>query len=731
MPSTFLGLNTGLSGLSYFQGALNTTSHNISNANTKGYSKQTIQANASDALRLNKSWGMMGTGITASGIERERSSFYDTKYWGANSKYTQYDTEYDNLSQLQTYMNEMTSDAGYTKWLSELSDALQDLSANPSDYTTRISFSLTADSVTDMVNELAHNFQNTQKTINDEIELAVSEINSLAKQIYELSQEIITIELKGGNANDLRDQRGVCIDKLSSYTDVDVQERTMMFGAGKEQVASDAETICIRINGQILVDEIGFNELMVVPREQPVNQNDVEGLVDIYWKCADGTSGQKFEATKTTGKLAGLFNIRDGNNAEVLSGTTTVANEAADPKPAFVELSLSSQLNVADAQIPTSGTITIKGREYSYSGWTPHADEDGNFSMVTLQNITMLDASGKTIPAVFPETGAIGEAVTIQNGTNSMGATTISANDAVTQSTAEIEVVPDTPIHINKLNIPKQGMINLNGRNYLYDGWEGEYDENGYFTKFRFTNMTMLNQANMEVEAEFPATGIVGNIAQIGEKNSTKGIPYYQARLNELVRTFSKYMNDLTTSGVDENGVDGLDAFTAEMVDGNDFVLKGTMQDGLAGTMTATASSYYRLTSLNWELNQQWKLDPSRIVVSYAEDVAQGNVEARPIVEKMMYGLTDQSMFQQGTMAQFMQAFTTNMAVDIYKNELFSANQDDIRYTIDNHRNSISGVDKNEEASDLTKFQNLYNLASKVISVLNEVYDKLINETGL
>ena len=332
---------------------------------------------------------------------------------------------------------------------------------------------------------------------------------------------------------------------------------------------------------------------------------------------------------------------------------------------------------------------------------------------------------------MFPETGAIGEAVTIQNGTNSMGATTISANDAVTQSTAEIEVVPDTPIHINKLNIPKQGMINLNGRNYLYDGWEGEYDENGYFTKFRFTNMTMLNQANMEVEAEFPATGIVGNIAQIGEKNSTKGIPYYQARLNELVRTFSKYMNDLTTSGVDENGVDGLDAFTAEMVDGNDFVLKGTMQDGLAGTMTATASSYYRLTSLNWELNQQWKLDPSRIVVSYAEDVAQGNVEARPIVEKMMYGLTDQSMFQQGTMAQFMQAFTTNMAVDIYKNELFSANQDDIRYTIDNHRNSISGVDKNEEASDLTKFQNLYNLASKVISVLNEVYDKLINETGL
>ena len=58
-------------------------------------------------------------------------------------------------------------------------------------------------------------------------------------------------------------------------------------------------------------------------------------------------------------------------------------------------------------------------------------------------------------------------------------------------------------------------------------------------------------------------------------------------------------------------------------------------------------------------------------------------------------------------------------------------NQDDIRYTIDSQRQSVSGVDENEEASDLTKYENLYNLASKVISILNEVYDKLINDTGV
>lgn len=623
MPSTFLGLNTGLSGLSYFQTALNTTAHNISNADTTGYSKQTVQASASDALRLKKSYGMMGTGITASAVERERNTYYDVKYWSANAKYSQYNTQHANLEQLQTYMNEMTSEAGYTKWMSELSNAMQNLSAKPADYTTRISFALTADSFTDMVNELSSNFQSTQKTINDEVELAVSEVNSLAKQIYELTQEIMTIELKGGNANDLRDKRGVCIDNLTQYVNADVDERSIMYGVGTDQVESNAKTMCIRVNGEILVDELGFNELTVVPREQRVNQNDQDGLVDIYWKNADGTAGERFDATNTTGRIAGLINIRDGNNGEIFAGTTT----------------------------------------------------------------------------------------------------------AVSDNPAEVRVDPAKPIAMKNLNIPSEGTITLNGKEYLYDGWTAEYDADGNLDHFTFKNMTMMDEKNVEVTAIFPTTGIVGAAAQIGTKNMTKGIPYYQSQLNELVRVFSRYMNDLTSSGVDAEGNPGLDAFTAENPAGGDFVLKGSMQG--TGTISSSDSTYYRLTGLNWELNSEWKVDPKKIVVSYKEDIEQGNVEAQDILQKMMAGLTDPKMFQQGNISQFMQAFTTNLAVDTKKNEVFAENQDDIRYTIDNQRASVSGVDKNEEASSLTKFQELYRLASKVISVLNEVYDKLINETGV
>ena len=622
MPSTFLGLNTGLSGLNYFQSALNTTSHNISNANTEGYSRQQVMVSATDPLRLRQSYGMMGTGVKGDSIDRLRNEFYDNKYWAANSKYNKYCTQNDNLSTLQTYMNEMAGEAGYTQWLSQMSSALQDLADNPSDYTTRISYTLTADGFTDMMNEMANNFQNTQKTINDEIELAVSEINSLAKQIYELTQQIINVELKGGNANDLRDKRGVCIDTLSEYAEVEVIEKSIMYGVGHDQVPSNAEALSVRINGAILVDEMEFNELMVVPRSENVNQTDVEGLVDVFWKCADGTAGEKFDALHTEGKLQGLFEIRDGNNGENFSG-----------------------------------------------------------------NI-----------------------------------------EAVTENPSSVTIKLEKSIHVYNLNVPSQGIITLNGKEYMYDGWTADYDEDGYLNNFVFNNMTMFDDKGVEVTADFP-DGMENYTAKIGEYISVKGIPYYMARFNEMVRTFSDYMNSITNEGVDENGDAGLDMFTAEDPNGNDYILKGTMEG--AGTLRSTDSSYYRLTALNWELNQEWKKDPAKVVVSYEDDIAQGDVEARPIVDKIIFGMTDQTMFSQGTVSHFMQAVTTTMAVDISKTNTFAANQDDIRYTIDSQRTSVSGVDENEEAADLTKFQNLYNLASKVISVLNEVYDKLINQTGV
>jgi len=71
------------------------------------------------------------------------------------------------------------------------------------------------------------------------------------------------------------------------------------------------------------------------------------------------------------------------------------------------------------------------------------------------------------------------------------------------------------------------------------------------------------------------------------------------------------------------------------------------------------------------------------------------------------------------------------LSIDSSKAKTFLSNYNNMKTTIQNQRLSVMGVDTDEEAMDLMKFQQAYNLNSKMMSVMNEIYDKLINQTGL
>ena len=77
MPSTFFGLNIATSGMNTYNAGLNTTAHNISNRNTKGYTRQTVEQQAKNPLSLGTSYGMLGTGVTATDIVSSRDVYYD------------------------------------------------------------------------------------------------------------------------------------------------------------------------------------------------------------------------------------------------------------------------------------------------------------------------------------------------------------------------------------------------------------------------------------------------------------------------------------------------------------------------------------------------------------------------------------------------------------------------------------------------------------------------------
>lgn len=633
MPSTFLGLNTGLSGLSYYQASLNTTAHNISNADVKGYSRQNVTSKASYPIRVNSAYGMMGTGVEMTGIEQQRNVYYDTKYRAATSKYNEYEACEEQITQLESYLNEMKSETGYTELLNKLSASMQNLSSDPHNATYRTNFIQSMGNFSDIVKETANNYQNTQRDINNEVAIHVDTINSIASQIYTLNQQIMNIETRWGDANDLRDQRELLVDQLSELVNVTVNETPIMYGYGEDATKSGASRFEVRIGNTVLVDEMECKQLKVAARQERINQNDIDGLYDVYWVGLNGTLGEKFNfnSDNVTGRIKGLLAARDGNNYNPFSGTI---------------------------KSMTSGDV-----------------EEG------------------------------------------------------TASSAVVEL--SKSVSVEKLNLPDEGIITLNCKDYFYEGFEADYDGDGNLTSFTFKNLTIQDDDGKRIPAQLDDAMDVGKEALMGERIDCMGIPYYMTELNEFVRTFSKYMNDLFTSGADANGDPGMDFYTTTDIEGKDLVLKrDTPIDTENDKLVYSDSTYYRMTALNWGVNQDIMKDQNKLVVSEEKDIKQGNVNAKGILEKVILGLTDRSMFSQGTPAQFLESITTSQAVDISKYKSFSNNMDEVSNVINNQRMSVSSVDTNEEAASLVIYQNGYNLSSKVISIMNQVYDKLINQTG-
>ena len=96
-----------------------------------------------------------------------------------------------------------------------------------------------------------------------------------------------------------------------------------------------------------------------------------------------------------------------------------------------------------------------------------------------------------------------------------------------------------------------------------------------------------------------------------------------------------------------------------------------------------------------------------------------------------MINTKEKITFRGSSPSEFLQSVLSDIALNASRANTFYQSFSDISYTIDNQRIAISGVDEDEEAVNLVKYQNGYNLASKMIQTLTEIYDRLILETGV
>ncbi|MBP2033819.1 flagellar hook-associated protein 1 FlgK [Clostridium algifaecis] len=227
MPGLFSIFNTAKSGLFSQQTAIEVTSHNISNANTDGYSRQradmvTTTPYTMPSMDNAASAGQLGTGVTIDSIERIRDTFLDYQYRVSNGVSGQFTARDKYLSQVESALNE-PSDTGISKLMTNLFTSWQNLSTSSQNSST---VAQQAYQLTGALNNTYSQLTSIKDNTASEIKTTVVDANSLLERISELNKQIRDIKISGQNPNDLMDSRDLLLDKLSNDFGIDVTQKS-------------------------------------------------------------------------------------------------------------------------------------------------------------------------------------------------------------------------------------------------------------------------------------------------------------------------------------------------------------------------------------------------------------------------------------------------------------------------------------------------------------------------
>lgn len=414
-------------------------------------------------------------------------------------------------------------------------------------------------------------------------------------------------------------------------------------------------------------------------------------------------------------------------NTVELAGTT--ANDLRDQRALLVDqLSAIAQVEVEEGPVPsnmydkngdpvltgaTSYRVTIGGQtlvsdfRYHQLAVVPRterlnqSDADGLYDIVW-ENNNNFNMCNNNLG------GELQGLIQMRDGNNAENLKgTIKSVDA---AKGEVVISDSSVTNISLMTLPDKGKITLNFHEFKYDSFE--YDAaTGEYT-FHLTDGIPADKVDK----------IQTGDAVIGNTVDYMGLPYYMSQLNEFCRSYAKAFNDIHQQGVDLNGNQGGIFFTGKHeVSGMEFGF------GDGDAVSSTSDTYYCITAKNFCVRKELTKDPS--LMATASEIVNG--EARTDILEELRQMQEKAVISQYTPTEFFEMMLADIAISTKDSKDMKENYTSLGEMITNQRLSISGVDEDEEGIDMIKFQNAYNLNSKMISILNECYNKLINETGV
>lgn len=623
MGSTFSGIELGKRSIMAHTDAISTAGHNISNANTEGYSRQRVQLKEFDPLyrpdlERPERAGMIGQGIDVQSITRIRDEMLDQRitaqqnqesYWDTRSKY------YTMIEQIYNEPDEVSVRSNMDKFW----ESWQELSINPESQAARQAVVTRGESLSDSIKSKWENLMGVGSLINSDIDSTVKQINSYANQIAAVNSEIVRSRGVGDNPNDLLDRRDLLVDKLSKLANITTDRR-------------DPDEFMVHLDGKVLVQG------GVARNFDLVSLTDNNGYEKLVW------ADTREDASVSGGTLGALIELRD----------VDVRNE-----------------------IQSLNTMTM------------------NFS--DLVNDVHR---------------------------NAYGANNVTGLDFFTQHS-----------FVENVN----GNFDRNGDGVL---------DHSYI--FRFTGTTTLNpQEQIGFEGVMTFSGPSGNVQ----------VPYHPTDTVETVINRINDSNGEVKAYLDRNNNLVLKGTTAQNVENPDFVIRhvedsGFFLTGYSGILAASgadgAYDFARADAVDSlagaqfavspvlnpagyiEVNGVIKNDVKSVAAAFRDD--SGNVNAgdgRAAVEIASIRNTKVMIGHERTLDDYFADSVTNVGLKGEQSENNLKSHMAIMNDLRTMRDSISGVNIDEELSDIIKFQHGYNAAAKFVTIWDSLIDTVINRLGV
>lgn len=654
------------------QQALSVAGHNIANVNTPGYSKQT--AIFTEARPQDGNPGQVGTGVTISAIQRSVDSFLESQLTTSREQLGRHEVYRNTLRGIQGLFGDANG-LGIGPALNDYFNALQDVATNPSEVPARNVLLAKATTLSQILTQADTDLTANRQSLDRQISQTLTEINSRADQVAELNGKIVEAEVRGQNANDLRDQRQQLVNELADRIEVTTIEDsignlTVFVGRGQTLVSG---TSSYDLSGVASTANSGFVNVGYAP---------------------GGTATLDITSLITSGRLKGLIEARDTTIPDLQKSldklAATLVNEVNQVHRLGYGLDGSTGNNffaalsvTAEAESANTGSATIGSGTITANSLLTMHDYEIQFSSATAYSI--VDATtGDTIKGNYT-----GTAIT---------APTVDAPASIITGTNDTLVV--------SVDGTASGTITLTGA-----ASPGQSYTSG-------AALATEVQSKINADATLVAAG----------KSVTV---IYDTTTDRLVITSD---STASTSAVNVTGGTvratlGLSAGTSTAASGTYSTPQTFNLDGISVTITGAPAASDVFTVNSWKdsaRNMEVSLTSANKVAasSTLAGVPSNNTTAQTLAALKTKSIT---ALGSTTFSSYYAVTASNFGSTVQRADYDFRSQEILQGQLDSFRSEVSGVSLDEEMVNLLQFQQAFMASSKLIVMTDDMMRTLLD----